>query len=101
MEIIWLPEALLDLHEIYEYHSEVAGEQVANGQLRKIYAATELLTRHPQIGHISSLDSSDLILEWVIPNTNYTLPYLIIDNEIQIYRVFDTRQELPESWEEQ
>jgi len=100
MKIIWLYGSLLDLHSIREYYSEVASEAIANQQLSKIYAATGLLMNHPYIGHVSTLDNSGELFKWVIPNTHYTIPYPIVDEEILIYRVFDSRQERPDSWDE-
>ena len=98
MRIIWLDPALDDLETIYEYYSEVAGVDTARKQLEKIYKASSLLTEHNYIGHVSSLDSEGLILEWVVPKTNYILPYSVIDDEIRIYRIFDTRQAPLDSW---
>lgn len=99
MEIIWLPDALLDLYGVYEYYCKVAGEPVAKRQLSKIHSATQLLTKHPFIGHLSTLEHSGELLEWTIPRTPYVIPYWVIDDEIRICRVFDTRQEPVESWD--
>ena len=99
MNIIWLDPALDDLESIFTYYLDVASIDVARSQLNKIYQAASLLTESPYIGHISPLDDKGLILEWVIPSTNYILPYSVFGDEIRIYRVFDSRQEPVDSWE--
>lgn len=100
MEIVWLRLARQDIEDIQSYYTEVAGKQVSDKILKKIVKASRLLAQQPYIGHISPLDDTGLILEWVIPSTNYILPYSVIDDQIRIYRVFDSRQEPLDSWEE-
>lgn len=99
MRIIWLQLARQDLEDIQAYYSDIAGKVVAEKIIRKIVKASRLLGDNPYIGHVSSLDSSGVTLEWVVPNTNYILPYAVLDDEIQIYRVFDTRQDPVDSWD--
>lgn len=98
MKIVWLPFALDDMAGIQSYYTEVAGKQVADQQLKKITKAVRLLQHQPYIGHISSIDIHSDVLEWHIPSTSYTLPYMVINEEIRILRVFDERQERPEAW---
>lgn len=100
MRIIWLRLARKDIEDIRSYHTEVAGKDVADKIITKIIKSARLLSRQPYIGHVSSKDSDGLILEWVVPKSNYILPYSIVDDEIQIYRVFDSRQKPVDSWEE-
>ena len=98
MEIVWLPLALEDLNNIKTYYIEVASPTVASGQLRKIAQAVRLLTTQPYIGHISPNDADGNVLEWHIPSTSYTLPYMVMSNQLWIMRVFDQKQKRPESW---
>jgi len=100
MEIIWLRLARQDIEEIQSYYTEVAGKQVSDKIVTRIVKASRLLAQQPYIGHISPLDDKGLILEWVIPSTNYILPYSVVGNEVRIYRVFDSRQEPVNSWKE-
>ena len=97
MKIVWLPHAMHDMAKILEYYTEVASQSVANRQLVKISKSVRLLESQPYIEHISADDPDDDVLEWHIPNTTYTLPYMIIADEIRIMRVFDERQERPDS----
>lgn len=53
---------------------------------------------HPYLG-IVKVDQD--ILEWHIPNLPYTIPYQIVNNEIQILRVFHESQFKPAKWENQ
>ncbi len=99
MKIVWLLYAKDDLVDIQSYYTEVAGRAVADRQLKKIVKAARLLQTQPYIGHISSIDLHSDVLEWHIPNTSYTLPYMVTEEEIRILRVFDERQERPESWQ--
>lgn len=96
MKIVWLPLALGDLSQIDEYYTQVASKAVANRQLKKVVKASRLLQVQPYMGHISPNDPE--MLEWHIPNTSYTLPYMIEADEVRILRVFDERQEKPSSW---
>ena len=89
--------AMHDMAKILEYYTEVASQSVANRQLVKISKSVRLLESQPYIEHISADDPDDDVLEWHIPNTTYTLPYMIIADEIRIMRVFDERQERPDS----
>jgi len=98
MRIVWLPYALGDLVGIKQYYTKVAGKPVADKQVKKVTKATRLLEVHPYIGHPSPNDTDDDVLEWTIPNSSYTLPYMIVGDEIRILRVFDQRQERPDSW---
>lgn len=96
MRIVWLPLALADLANIDAYYTDVASKAVANRQLKKVVKASRLLQEQPYLGHISANDPE--VLEWHIPNTTYTLPYMIQTYEIRILRVFDERQDKPASW---
>ena len=95
MHVILLPLAINDLANIRSYiaqHNPAAAKNVA----KKIKASLILLSEQPLIGHMTDDDN---ILQWHIPNSNYSLPYRILDNTIQVLRVFDERQNRPESWE--
>ncbi|MCH2189054.1 type II toxin-antitoxin system RelE/ParE family toxin [Candidatus Gracilibacteria bacterium] len=96
MKIVWLPLAREDMEQTYEYYHDVAGPEIAQNQLQKIVHAARIFKEHPYVGVMNEAD--DEVFEWHIPNTSYTLPYCVVDNEVQILRVFDDRQERPEVW---
>ena len=54
-----------------------------------------LLTENPYIGHLTA---DEHVYEWHVPSTRYTLPYMIIDEDIHILRIFSEYQQRPESW---
>ena len=56
------------------------------------------LSEQPYLGSVK-VDQD--ILEWHIPGLPYTLPYQIVNNEIQILRVFHESQNKPAKWENQ
>ena len=98
MKIVWLPVALIDLTHIKKFFAEEASAKVVAGQLSKISKPARLLTSHPYMGHPSPNLMDRDVLEWDIPSTPYTLPFLIVGEEIRILRVFDQRQDRPDSW---
>jgi len=97
MKIAWLTKAQYDLNSIDNYYSEVASKTVSAKILKRIVTSAKLLKENPYMG--SASDDED-ILEWYVPKTSYTLPYRVINNEIQILRVFHQSQDKPSSWEE-
>jgi len=96
--IVWLRLALNDIEQIRSDYTEAVSEEIANKQTVKIVKAARLLQMNPYVGHVSDLDYSGEVLEWVIPKTHFILPYLVRDEDVVILRVFDTRQDRPESW---
>lgn len=98
MKLNWLPLALLDMEAIRSYYAEAVSENVAAKQLAKVSRSLALLQTQPYMGHVSQNDADGDVLEWHIPSTTYTVPYMIIGEEIYILRVFDARQKRPESW---
>ena len=94
MKFILLPSAKDDLAKIRQYlrkENPAAAKTVAT----RIKESLILLTRQPHIGHETD---DDEVLEWHIPGLPYTLPYRIINKEIQILRVFHDSQFKDDSW---
>ena len=95
MRVKWLRTASRNLDAAMEY---IARED-ANGA-REIYAAIRervaVLAEHPEIGRPGRVFGTR---ELVIERYPYLIPYRIRDNEVQILRVFHTRQNLPKTWE--
>ncbi len=87
----------LQLKEIKDFiakENPAASRKVA----QRIKKSLHLLSEHPYLG-IVKVDQD--ILEWHIPNLPYTIPYQIVNNEIQILRVFHESQFKPAKWENQ
>ncbi len=94
---VWLNAAKLDLIDIQAYYSEKASPKIAAQLLQRIFQSSSLLIEQPLIG---SPTMDDDILEWAIPSLNYTLPYQIKGDDIEILRVFHQSQKKPSKWEE-
>ena len=94
--IVWLESAKLDLIDIQAYYAENASPQIANKLLQRIFAAASTLSDQPLIG-VKTMD--DDVLAWHLPGLNYTLPYLIHGDDIEILRVFHQAQNKPSKWE--
>ena len=96
MKIVWLHLAQQDLGKIDNYLTQAVSKAVASRQIVKIVKAVWLLHEQPYLWHISSNDPE--VLEWHIPNTTYTLPYMVQVGQVIILRVFDERQDKPSQW---
>lgn len=96
MKFVLLPSAKDDLNEIRQYlhqESPVAAKKVA----ARIKSSLLLLTEQPHLGHKTD---DDEVMEWHIPGLPYSLPYMIVNNEIRILRVFHDSQNKPDSWKD-
>ena len=94
MKFVLLPSAKDDLAEIRQYLQHVSPSAVRIVATR-IKQSLLLLTEQPYIGHPTD---DEAVLEWHIPGLPYSIPYRIIDNQIQVLRVFHDAQFRPESW---
>ena len=95
MRVLLLPFAKEDLKEIKAYLDE-RSPQASKSVAVRIKAALRLLSEQPYLG---SVKEDEDVLEWHIPGLPYTLPYRIVNNEIQILRVFHESQNKPSQWE--
>ncbi len=95
MKVILLPFAKNDLEEIRSYLKKESPQasKVVGGKIRK---SLLLLSENPYIGTIKDDEN---ILEWHIPGIPYSLPYRIVNNQIQVLRVFHEAQNKPSKWE--
>lgn len=94
MKFVLLPRAKDDLVKIRQFiqqESPTAAQSVAN----RIKQSLILLTEQPHIGHLTDDDD---VLEWHVPGLPYSIPYQIVNNQIQILRVFHEAQHRPDSW---
>ncbi|WP_428354228.1 type II toxin-antitoxin system RelE/ParE family toxin [Methyloprofundus sp.] len=97
MKLVWLEKAQYDLRSIEAYYSDIASKEVSAKILQKIVKSAKIFLEQPYLGHLSEKDSN--ILEWHIPTTFYTLVYQVINDEIQVLRVFHESQNKPSKWE--
>ena len=96
LEIAWLDDALDDLEQIRDYYLEHVSVETYDKILQRIVISVNHLSTHAYMGRPSMKNKE--LRELPIPNTYYIVPYRVKDNEIEIMRVFDGRQEPLESW---
>ena len=80
------------------YHEKFASKNVAHRTARRIVNAATQLAESPYLGRPS--ESLDGLHELHIPKLPYLLPYRVIDERVEILRVFHEAQDRPSSWQE-
>ncbi len=95
MKVVLTPLAREDLREIRQFISRDS-PQGAKIVAEKIKKSLLLLAEQPHIGQATD---DDEVFEWHIPGLTYTLPYRIVNNVIQILRVFHESRNRPVTWE--
>jgi toxin ParE1/3/4 len=89
--VIWSPEALTDLEDIWNYYARVAGRQTADNIVREIGETVELLERHPFGGRSRNEVRPGLRSVVAGPHVIF---YRIEDRGAQIARVLDGRRDI-------
>lgn len=97
MKVVWLIFAQRDLTSIADYYQGVAGPEIANYILRTIVHSASLLIDNPHLGRRS--ESTDGVHELQVAHVPYLLPYRVIDDRIEILRVFHESQDRPSGWQ--
>ena len=96
MKIVWLPFAQRDLTSIFEYYESAASKEVANRVLQRIVRNASALADNPYLGHPSA--STDGVHEFQVARLPYLLPYRVVDERVEILRVFHESQDRPSTW---
>src|SRR5437016_3336445 len=92
MKIIWSTRALKDIDLILDYYSSVATWKVAAEITNRIYARAGQLIDFPLSGPRQFIrNRSKKGLRYLVEG-NYKIIYRIVENEIHIETIFDTRQ---------
>jgi toxin ParE1/3/4 len=89
--LIWSPEARVDLTDIWNYYSQVAGRHTANNVVRRIGEVCLLLEDHPYAGR--SRNEVRQGLRSVLANP-YVVFYRVIGDDTEIVRVIDGRRDI-------
>jgi len=95
MKIVWTDFAISNLKDIFDYYAIEAHKKLAHKIRKQILKSSKQLINNPNSGPI---EPNLLILNKnyrYLVSGNYKLIYRIVDNEIIIYDVFDTRQNPP------
>lgn len=93
MRIVWLSFAQRDLLSISNTYESVASEEVANRVLQRIVHSASSLMGNPYLGRPS--ESADGVHELQVARLPYLLPYKVVDDRIEILRVFHESQDRP------
>jgi plasmid stabilization system protein ParE len=90
MKVVYLETARDDILWFREYYESAfsSGQANARAQLLRTEA---LIVEFPKIGH--SVDHAHEVFEYHIPKTPFSMIYRIVQNEIQILRLYDQRSE--------
>jgi toxin ParE1/3/4 len=96
MRIVWLPAAQRNLISIAAYHESVAARGVGHCIVRQIVHSATALTENPHLGHPSQ--AVDGVHELHVAKLPYLLPYRVVDDRIEILRVFHEAQDRPATW---
>lgn len=94
LRIKWTDFSKNELENIFEYYKEIAGVNVAKKLVSGIAKETLKLKKHPEIGQEEELLKNDSREFRYLVYKNYKIIYLITleKNSIEIFDVFDTRQ---------
>jgi plasmid stabilization system protein ParE len=95
MDIIWMPEALIDLQDIEVYIAEDSAMKAVEVVQTIFLYATKQLETFPQSGRTGRALGT---LELVVPRLPYFIPYRITRTQIEILRVYHTSKMVPEKF---
>lgn len=89
MRIVFLPSTRRDLLWFRYYYRSVfpEGDLKARDQFK---ATQRLLAANPYIGHVA--EGFKDVREWPVKRTPFLLVYRVTDRQIEVLRIFDTRQ---------
>ena len=89
---------IADIEGIWDYLNNLAGEQVADRYIGRIYEVFELLREYPYLGRARP-DIALNMRSYSVPRTPYIILYYPRDYGVEISRVFDSRQDLSDIFE--
>lgn len=92
MKIIWSEQSVQALEKVVKFYKRSASKDVAYRIQNQIIEATIKLENHPKIGEIEPLLTFKKLGHRYIISGHCKIIYLIIDEDILITDVFDTRQ---------
>jgi plasmid stabilization system protein ParE len=94
LEVYWTDFSKKELKNIFDYYKENASLNIANTLVVGITKETAKLKKQPNIGQKEDLLKKDLRDFRYVVYKNYKIIYLVNlkENRIEIFDVFDTRQ---------
>jgi len=95
LNIVWSPQALNDLKEIYLW---IAPEnpKAARALHERIVSCVSLLLTSPHLGRSGRVAGTR---EMVVSGTPYIVPYRIVDERLQVLRVYHASRRWPETFD--
>ena len=94
MNIEWSPQALADLKVIYSYITR-ENPPAARKLHERITSCISLLAETPHIGRVGRIAGTK---ELVVSGTSYIVPYRVIENTLQLLRVYHSSRKWPETF---
>jgi toxin ParE1/3/4 len=95
MNILWSPEAIQDLISLRAYIAEESPASARRIVTCILQSVENLLPDNPHMGRPGRVPGTR---ELVIPRTPYIVPYRLLDEAIQILRVYHSSRRWPESF---
>ncbi|PIZ07671.1 MAG: type II toxin-antitoxin system RelE/ParE family toxin [Flavobacteriaceae bacterium CG_4_9_14_0_8_um_filter_34_30] len=92
MKIVWTDFAIRNLKDIFDYYSTKANKKVAHKIRRQILKSFKQLEHNPNSGPIEPNLTRLKKNHRYLVSGHYKLIYRIIDKQVIINDVFDTRQ---------
>ena len=92
MKIIWSEQSVQALEKVVMFYKRIASEQIAIKIQNEVIESTIKLEDHPKIGKIEPLLSFKNLGHRYILSGHCKIIYVIIDHDILITDIFDTRQ---------
>ena len=92
MNLVWAPQALRDINDLYAYISQddpAAAKKVA----ARIVSLVE--TRLPSMPHLGKPGRVDGTRELAVTGTPFIVPYRVEDQEIRVLRVYHAARRWP------
>jgi toxin ParE1/3/4 len=96
MKIVWTRRATRHLHAAYEYWRREKSEDAADLMLDRIFAAVELLERHPEMGRPGRIPNSRELVLHPLP---FLLAYRVRRSKLEIAAVLHGARKWPAAFE--
>ncbi len=94
MNLVLLPLAAQDIAEATAYLSR-SDARIAIPFRQAIAKSLRLLALNSHIGRHSRTEG---VREWSVPDWPYVIPYRVLEEEVQILRLWHTRRNQPPRW---
>lgn len=90
--------ATRDLDRIWDYHYSVAGEEVANQQIDRLYECFLILAEHPYMG-VARYEFAPEIRSHPVPDSRYIIFYFPKEDGVDIARIVHGSRDLTRLFE--